>query len=411
MRDYVRSLVVPMPREVWLLQAVGLAVFGTGIAIPFLVIYLHDVNGISLGVAGLVAATNGLAALLVAPAAGALADRVGARATLFAALLVLASAFALFPLVDAAWHAFLINALAGVGSGFFWPSHATLLTALAPPRYLADAFALRNVSANLAIGIGGLVGGLIARAGQPSTFTALFLLAAGVYVLFAGIVACLPSPRHADQDPEEAEGGYRAILRDRPFVWFLALNTVLLSASVGLVGLFPVFAKNEAGVSERQIGLIFFVNTILIVLLQLPITRGQEGRRRMVAFAGMGFLWAVGWLVVLAGSVWLEAAAAAALFAFGVGVLGAVGECLHGAVQGPLVAGLAPRRLLGRYTAMSTATWETAFILGPAMGGFVLQVEPYALWPIASGLCVAVAAGSLVLERRLPRDVLLTPSG
>src|SRR6476646_3788072 len=102
-----------MPRSVWLVQVTGLAMFGSGIAVPFLVIYLHDVHGISLGVAGTIAAMSGFAALAAGPVAGALTDRVGARVTLVAALLVMACAFLLFPLVDTAWHAFLVNALAG----------------------------------------------------------------------------------------------------------------------------------------------------------------------------------------------------------------------------------------------------------------------------------------------------------
>lgn len=91
-------------------------------------------------------------------------------------------------------------------------------------------------------------------------------------------------------------------------------------------------------------------------------------------------------------------------------MLGAVGECLHGSVQGLLVTDLAPRRLLGRYTAVSTSSWEVGFVVGPAVGGFLLQVEPYALWPVAAGMCAVVAVASLALERRLPRALLLTPA-
>jgi hypothetical protein len=38
-----------------------------------------------------------------------------------------------------------------------------------------------------------------------------------------------------------------------------------------------------------------------------------------------------------------------------------------------------------------------------------LQVEPYALWPVAAGACAVVAVASLALEHRLPPDVALTP--
>jgi MFS family permease len=409
---YLRSLFPPLPREIWLLQATGLAVFGTGVAIPFLVIYLHDVRGISLGLAGLVAASNGLCALVAGPVAGALADRIGARPTLLVSLVVLAAAFAMFPLIRQPWHAFLLNGLAGVGSGGFWPSHATLLSALTPPKHLAAAFAQRNITANLGIGLGGLVGGLIARTGDPSTFTTLFGLASGVFLLFAAIVSRLPSGKQADVSETTPDlEGYRAVARDRPYVWFIALNTLLISATIGLTGIFPAFAKNEAGVSERELGIVFFVNTLLIVLLQLPVTRHQAGRRRMVAFAAMAGLWACTWLLVLAGGLWLEAASAAVLFAFAIGVVGALGECLHGSVQGPLVTDLAPRRLLGRYMAVSTSSWELGFVIGPAVGGILLQVEPYALWPVAAGGCALVAIGSLLLERRLPPAVLRTPAG
>ena len=41
-----------------------------------------------------------------------------------------------------------------------------------------------------------------------------------------------------------------------------------------------MFAKNETGVTERQIGFIFFANTLAIVLAQLPFSKLLEGRRR-----------------------------------------------------------------------------------------------------------------------------------
>ena len=71
LRSYLRSLDPDLPRPVWMLQAGGLAnAFGNGFVLPFLIIYLHNVRGISLAVAGLVAAANGAAALVSGPLAG-----------------------------------------------------------------------------------------------------------------------------------------------------------------------------------------------------------------------------------------------------------------------------------------------------------------------------------------------------
>jgi MFS family permease len=411
---YVRSLNPQLPKPVWLLQAGGLAnMFGNGVIVPFLIIYLHNVRGISLGIAGLIAASNSLAALVSGPLAGALADRIGARQTLLGALVVMAGSFALFPLIREPWHAFALNVLAGVGSGAFWPSQGALLTALTPRLRRHAAFAQQRVTMNLGIGLGAVVGGLIATTSDPSSFTVLFLLDAATFLVFAAILTRIPNPQ---REPEQvaqshklAERGYRTVLRDRPFMSFIVLNTVFIAVSIALMSeFFPVFAKNEAGVTESGIGLIFFFNTLLIVILQLPIAKLQEGRRRMKALAGMAVLFALSWLIVLAGGLWFEAKAATAVFACAF-LIFAVGECLHGTVQGPLVSDLAPRRLLGRYMALSSSSWQVAFVIAPASGGFILQAEPFALWPIAAAVCLAGGAYALVLERRLPRDFRRTP--
>ena len=406
---YVRSLNPQLPRAVWLLQAGGLAnMFGNGVIVPFLVIYLHNVRGISLGLAGLIAATNGAAALVSGPIAGSLADRIGARTTLVAALLIMACAFALLPLITQPWHAFLLNALAGTGSGAFWPSQGTLLSALTPADRRPAAFAQQRVTMNLGIGLGGLVGGLIASTSDPSSFTILFVLDAVTFLVFAAILTRVPSPKIEPQEHGSARG-YAAVFRDRPFRSFILLNTLFIAASIAIFSeLFPVFAKNEASVTEREIGLIFFLNTALIVIVQLPVAKWQQGKRRMSALAAMAVLFAVTWILVLLGGLTLEAGAATALFAFAFGIF-SLGECLHGSVQGPLVSDLAPRPLLGRYMAMSSSSWQVGFILGPAVGGFVLQAQPYALWPIAAAVCLIGAVWALALERRLPQTVRRTP--
>jgi MFS family permease len=407
---YLRSLNPQLPRPVWMLQAGGLAnMFGNGVIVPFLIIYLHNVRGISLGIAGLIAASNSLAALFSGPLAGAFADRIGARQTLVGALLIMAGAFAMFPLIRDPWHALVLNSLAGIGSGAFWPSQGALLTALTPRARRHAAFAQQRVTMNLGIGLGALTGGLIATTTDPGSFTLLFLLDAATFLVFAAILTQVPNPAREPHPPDRGREGYGVVLRDRPFMSFIVLNTVFIAVSIALMSeFFPVFAKNEADVTESQIGLIFFFNTLLIVLLQLPIAKLQEGRRRMPALTRMAVLFAITWLLVMAGGLWLEREAATALFACAF-LIFAVGECLHGTVQGPLVSDLAPRRLLGRYMALSSSSWQIAFVISPAAGGFILQAKPFALWPIAAAVCLLGGAYALVLERRIPRDFRRTP--
>ena len=133
MRAYLRSLNPDLPRPVWLLQAGGLTnAFGNGIVLPFLIIYLHNVRGISLGLAGLAAAVNSAAAFGSGFVAGSLSDRIGPRRVLMGALVTMAVGISLFPLIRTVWEAYALSLMVGIGSGSFWPSQSSMLTGLTP---------------------------------------------------------------------------------------------------------------------------------------------------------------------------------------------------------------------------------------------------------------------------------------
>ena len=212
-----------------------------------------------------------------------------------------------------------------------------------------------------------------------------------------------------DEDEPDADRahGYRAVLREGNFVALLGLNVLFVAVGYEVFALLPPFAKNYAGVSERWVGMIWLANTLLIVLIQLPVSKALEGRRRMRALALMNLLWAMAALIVLAGGFWLTATAAALVFVAATLVFG-IGETLQGPTQAPLVADLAPEHLRGRYFALGSMSWSAGSILGPAVGGPLLGWHPLAVWPIAAGVCVVSAAGCLLLERSLPERVRRT---
>ena len=206
-----------------------------------------------------------------------------------------------------------------------------------------------------------------------------------------------------------AGGGYRVALRDRPFLGVVALNVVWVASTIALLNsLFPVFAHEQSGVSTHAIGVLFLVNSLTIVALQLPVSRAVEGHRRMWSLGLMAFFFAGWWLLVLVTGARLDGRVA--VFAFGVAIVVlAMGECLYDSVQGPLVAGLAPDGSTGRYLAVSGFSWQIGFIVAPVVGGVVLGAAPLALPAICMCLCLAGAVGALRLERALPEAVRVTP--
>jgi predicted MFS family arabinose efflux permease len=408
--NYLRGLDPRLPRAVWLVQAGGVVnSLGNGVVFPFAVIYLHNVRGISFAEAGFALAIGGAAALAAGLVAGPLVDRIGGRNTLVLGLLLQAVAFTLFPLIREPWHAYALFALDGVGTACFWPGQSTLLARLTPAADRHSAYALQRVSMNLGIGLGAVIGGLIATTADPGSFTRMFLLDAVTFLAFAAVLTAVREPYPDEPETHEEEpGGYRAVLRDRNFLALTGLNVLFVAVGYEVFALLPPFAKNYAGVSERWVGFIWLANTLLIVLIQLPVSKALEGRRRMAALALMNVLWATAAVLVLTGGELFNGTSAALVFMTATMVF-ALGETLQGPTQAPLVADLAPDRLRGRYFALGSMSWSAGSILAPAIGGPLLGWHPLAVWPLAAATRIGSAIACLALERRLPARVRRTP--
>jgi MFS family permease len=177
------------------------------------------------------------------------------------------------------------------------------------------------------------------------------------------------------------------------------VNVLLTSAGIAMFELFPAYVKNHAGVNERGIGWIYLVNTLTIVLIQLPVARALQGHRRMPATAALAATWALSWACVPGVAAIASGASAAVLFIVVLTVF-AVGECIHGGIWGALVTELADHRLIGRYMAMSALSWTAGFAAGPAIGGFVLALTSVGTsFLVMAGLFVGIL--ELVRRRRL----------
>lgn len=381
---------------------------GNGIVIPFLIIYLHDVRHFGLGTSGLVVAVLLGIGLVGSPLAGHVVDRVGARTTLMVSLGLLAAGYGCFPFVRQPWHAFGLALVAGAGNAGFAPSHSSLLASLTSREQRTAAYALTRVTDNLGFGIGGLVGGLIATTQVPESFDLLFAVDAGTFLAFMGLLLFVPAPPLIPAGAR-LRGRYSEVLSDRPFVWLLALTALLVAAAYAQISTtLPPFVKDSASVSEAGIGVIFLVNTIVLVVAQLPIAKAVEGRRRLRALSLTGAIFSGTCLLVLFAGSWFENATAVALLC-GAIVVFSLGECVHGAVNNPLVADLAPSHLLGRYMALRTSAWQLGFLAGPAVGSLLLARSPAALWLVSAGACAVAAVGFLLLEPALPIEAARAP--
>jgi MFS family permease len=389
-------------RDLWIVQGgIFLNYLGWGAVMPFEVIYLHDARGFGLGTAGLVIGVVTGLAVVGAPLAGAVIDRVGARAAAGAAGVALAVGYAGLALAHTPAEAFAAAAVAGIGNGALLPSQAALLAALAPAELRHRATAVSRVAANLGAAVGAALGGVAAARGLGG-LVGLFLANAFTYLLY---VAILVLAVHDEVRPEPVAGGYGTVFRDRAFLRLAAMNVALIGVGWGVfTWIVPAYA-DELGAGPHVIGLLLFVNALTVVVVQIPVARFAEGRRRVMLTALAGVVFAVACVLVVAAG----ALGRIAPLLLAAALLVGLGECLHTTVLMPLVADLAPAALRGRYLAVTGLSWWLGLALAPTVGAQALALSPPLTMLAAAGVALAAGASALALEPKLPPAIRLTP--
>lgn len=399
-------------RRAWAVLAFDfMSNFGTGLALPYFVIYLSQVRDLPVGVAALALSSVAAAGLVGTIASGPLVDRLGAWRVLAGGLLVAGFGTALIAFVDSVLMAFVAAAVYGLGTMGLVPPLQTLLARVTPRAEINRVYSVYYATQNVGLGAGALTGGLIANFDEVSSFMTLYLLDAATFVAFA-VTLLLARSLHDGRDakaPEEATeggGGYSRVLADRGFrvLWLLMIGFVALGYAQ-VEATFPVFATEAAGVSLAVLGLAFAANTLSILPLQLIVLSRSQGVRRMRAVAVLAVAWAVSWVLVFTSQAG-EGSAVAVLFLVGAMVCFAFGECLLSVTLPGAVNILAPERLRGRYNAAFSFALPLGRIAGPAAAGAVLGAGLLdALVVGIAVLTLAVGVAALLADRLLPASV------
>lgn len=366
-----------LPREGKLLLSVVVFEFiGTGLVLPFHVVYLHEVRDFALGDVGLLLAVPPLLGFLVVGPGGSAIDRLGARRILLGAVALQVVSNLVLAFSSAEWMAAGALVLSGIGFGVSWPGFQTLIAAVVPTELRQRYFGVNFTLLNLGIGIGGIVGGSFVDVDRLATFQVIYLGDAvsylpAMFLMLVPLRHVAGRPTH-DDDAPPAKVGYLEVMR-RPAVASLMLLS-FVSSYVGYSQLnagMPAFARAVGEISTRGLGLAFAANTLVIVVLQLVVLQRIEGRRRTRVIAVMAVVWAFSWVLLgmtgLVSGTWgatLLVAACASVFAFG--------ETLLQPTIPALVNELAPDHLRGRYNALSSGSFQLAAIIAPPVAGYLV---------------------------------------
>ena len=412
----LRSFWLDLPKEGrYLLSTIIVDFIGTGLVLPFNVVYLHEVRGFELARVGVLLALPALVGLLVVGPIGTLIDRIGPRVVVIGSLLVQIVAQITLASATTELRAAIGCVLLGFSGGVIWPAIQTLIGTIIPSHLRQRYFGVNFTLLNLGIGIGGILGGLFVDVTRPETFVAIYLIDAATFLaplaIFLGPLRHVhrppaPSADEGVDDGVVAQTGYRAVLRDRSLLLVLAIVFVASFVGYGQLNTgLPAFGREVGGISTQALGLAFAANTAVIVLFQLFVLQRIEGRRRTRVLVLMSGVWALSFLALGLTGLVPGTVAAAILFGLCAAVFG-FGETFYQPTLPAMVNDLAPDHLRGRYNAVMSIAWQSASVVGPAVAGVLIGHDWNAFYiAMLVGGCVLVAWLALVAERRLPARV------
>lgn len=405
----IKGIIPTLPPRAWrVLAADGVAALGTGLVLPFLLVYLRDVRNVSVTTGGFVIAFLAIVSLACGPPAGSFVDRFGPRHTLMASLCLCSAGSVSLALTRETWHAFVAAGLIGAGFAAMWPGTHSLLASLVATEQRSAVFSVHYATLNLGIGLGGIIGGLFADVGNPRTFELLYTFDALSWLFFAAVLFLMRDIGGRSEPTADGlqQAGYRAVIQDRLFLRLMAITVMLVTVGYSqLESGYPAYVTGEGGASTRLLGAAFAANTFFIVVAQLFVLRWLTGKRRTRALMAICILWAIAWMFTI-GAGQIETQIIRNIGFILAMVFIALGECMVSPSIPGILNDLAPDELRGRYNGAYSLCFSMGHIVGPAIAGVMIDrqlSEPFFFGLIVA--CLLTIGMIRSLERRLPEEI------
>jgi MFS family permease len=362
-----------LPHEMWVIFFATLINRSGTMVIPFLTLYLTNEKNVSAADAGLVIAVYGFGALITAPFMGRISDRIGALKVMRGSLILSGAVLFLYSFITNYYLILVITFIWSVISEAFRPANLALISEVADTSQRRTAFALNRLAVNLGMSIGPVAGGFLSTVNFSLLFyvDGITAVAAGIYLTFAKFNL---KEEEVHTSHIEREGTF-AVLKDKAFIFFFF---AIIPASLVFfqhIGAMPIFVVNDLGFSTAAFGLFAAVNTVLIIIAEVPlndITSNWKYRNSLflgallcsVGFGGMAFVTGSFGLIVTI-------------------IIWTFGEMIYFPVTAAYVSETAPPKKIGEYMGYFQMTFSIGFMLGPWLGTEIYErLGAYSLWII-----------------------------
>lgn len=350
-----------------------ISTLGSSMIWPFLMIYVSETLDVSLAVVTSLMTVNSVTSLLFSFIAGPVIDRLGRKWVMVISLVGNGACYIFMSMADSMPAFVVLMALRGAFHPLYQVGSDAMMADMLPPQKRSDGYSLLRMSNNLGIALGPAIGGFVTSASYSVAF---YLAATGLiaYSLLLAIKARETLPVQTGIEKiKERFGGYGQILRDKPFIQFnLTFTLTTITASMIWV-LLAVYAKHNYGVPESLYGFIPATNAIMVVTLQMIVTRWTKKRRPIQMIALGAFFYGLAAIMIGFGAsfwiFWLSM------------VVMTTGELIMVPTATTFSANLAPADKRGRYMSIHGMTWGIASGIGPLTGGILSDtISPHAPW-------------------------------
>lgn len=384
-----------LSREIWLLSLVTFINRAGAMVIPFLSLYLVNNKGFSMPQVGWIMTCYGVGSLLGTWVGGKLTDTIG-----FYKVIVLSLFFGGLGFIGLQYFDSFLGLCLGIFALIFVadsyrPAIFVACDAYSKPENITRSIAVIRLAINLGFSIGPLIGGLIiARINYGS----LFWIDGITCIMAAALLFFVLKPkkvRHGETKPAVVKEGLSP-LKNPMYLLFMVIMVFNGIMFVQYFSVIPVYYKQVHLLSEDLIGLLLFLNGMLIVIFEMPLVGWLERikvSKTMATFWGIVFL-ALSFLVLnLSG--W-----------FGILVVGMIlmtlGEMVGSPFSNALALSMAPKGRKGSYMGLYSMSFSFSHIIGHNGGMNLADTFGFdTTWYILFVILSLVAALTLYLHARL----------
>ncbi len=383
-----------LPRNLWMLfTAMLINRIGT-MVLPFLALYLTQKVGVTVAKAGLVLTFYGIGALLTSPFIGKISDKFDALKILKLSLVVSSIFLFVYPLINGFISILIFTFFWSIVNEAFRPVLLALVAEAVPSSQRRPAYAVIRLAANLGMSIGPVLGGVLVLV----NFNLIFIVD-GITTILAGIFLIF-SPWRANQVNDDFNNGMQPekignIFQDKRLIYFLVALLPVPIIYFQINASMPVYLVKDLHFSETTYGIVFTINTVLIILVEVPLTNllNNWSYRRLlstgallcgIGFGAMAFIKDIYGLVITI-------------------IIWTFGEMIFFPSSSAYMSEISPENKRGEYMGAYQTTFNLAFAFGPwfgtallsYFGSSILWITVFVIGSIASVMMLKIKAKPL----------------